>query len=102
MRRREMRTGDVIEWLFCPNQTRRYHHVSINTFKPSWEATYKNTTAWFSPRLFNLVYALLARSSASPIPLPILPPFWPLVDEVNVLIHISPCDESRAVGRETW
>lgn len=44
--------------------------------------THRNTMAWFSPRAPNLVHARLARSSASPIALPSLPPSGPLAEDV--------------------
>lgn len=58
--------------------------------------------AWFSPRVANLVNARLARSSASAIELPSLPPSGPLVGVVYVLRHIKAWEERRAVGKPTW
>jgi hypothetical protein len=56
---------------------------------------------WFSALPAIRAIARDASSSASPIALPSLPPSGPLVDAVYVLRDIRPCDESRAVGRET-
>lgn len=64
--------------------------------------TYKNTTAWFSPRPPSLAHALPAISSASAIALPSFPPFGPLAEEVYVLREIRPCEERRAVGSAMW
>lgn len=64
--------------------------------------TYKKTMDWSSALLPNLVQALRARSSASPMALPSFSPFGPRVEEVYVLRQIRACDESLAVGKETW
>lgn len=42
----------------------------------------RKTTAWFSPRPPNLDQALAAKSSASPMALPCLPPSGPFEEEV--------------------
>lgn len=61
----------------------------------------KKMTAWSSPLLPNLVHALLAKSSASAMALPSLPPLGPLEEDVYVLRHIKACEDSFAVGSET-
>jgi hypothetical protein len=63
--------------------------------------TYRNTTAWSSPRPPSRAQALPASSSASPIALPAFPPSGPLVALVYVLRHISAWEESRDTGWET-
>lgn len=102
MSRRERRLGGVIGWLFCPTQIRRCHDVSVTHFPIVVEETYKNITDWFSPLFFSLAKALLAKSSASPMPLPTFPPSCPLDEDVKVFRQMSPCDDRRAVGKETW
>ena len=62
----------------------------------------KKTTAWSSPLLPNLVHALRARSSVSATALPSLFPLTPLEAEVYVFRQIKACDESFAVGNDTW
>lgn len=64
--------------------------------------TYRNRTAWFSPREANRVKARFARSSASAIALPSLAPSGPLVGEVYVLSNSRAWEERRAVGSPTW
>ena len=49
---------------------------------PQMDKTYKNTTAWFSCLEPNLVQALAASSSATPMALPSLAPLGPFAEEV--------------------
>jgi hypothetical protein len=88
--------------LFCQSPTRHCNTVN-DCCAPitAVEETDRNTNAWFSCLLPNRAQDLLARPSASPIALPSFPPFGPLDDDVYVFRQIKPCDERRAVGRET-